>query len=534
MSSDQQFLNTSGNTDPVWVHQVPYSKVPVFSPLKENLEADVCIIGAGIAGISTAYELVNRGYKVVLLEARKVLSGESGRTSGHLTNSLDDGYTEIAKKHGKKHAQDAADSHTWAINHVGEVSKKLDIDCEFRYLPGYEISQYPVGHPEHQKEIDSLKEEVKLAQELGLPVSFRDDLAAKGWDGKVDQRGGAVFDKQATFHPTKYLVGVLEWLKKQPNFQCFTDTRVISVNEEGSGILGTKTPRVTVQTLDGQEVIASQVVQATCIPLQKLAVIAQLEYFRSYCIAVRVPKGYVEDCLIYDQAEQYKYVRLTKCDDKEDYLVVGGCDHKVGQEDTSGRFEELEEWVRARFTKAGAVDYKWSGQIFEPVDYMAYIGKNQGSKNVYIITGDSGDGLTHGTLAGKLIADEIAGEPNEWAQLYNPSRKISVAKSLPTMMTHDLEINAQYKRFLQSDITDIEDLVPGTGGVLNKNLGNPIAVYKDENGRVHKRSALCPHMKGVVCWNNTEKSWDCPVHGSRFGKDGVCIDGPAKGNLQPV
>jgi Rieske Fe-S protein len=263
-------------------------------------------------------------------------------------------------------------------------------------------------------------------------------------------------------------------------------------------------------------------------------VIAEEEYYRTYCIAIRVPKGYVEDCLLYDEAEEYKYVRLTACDQQDDYLVIGGCDHKVGQEDPAGRFEELEQWVRERFTRAGSVDYKWSGQVFEPVDYMAFIGKNQGQKHTYVITGDSGNGLTHGVLAGRLIADEIEGTNNPWASLYSPKRLASIAKSLPSMISHDVQINAQYKRFLQSDITDIEDLAPGFGGVLHAKTGQPIAVYKGKDGKVEKFSALCPHLKGVVCWNPLEKSWDCPVHGSRFSKEGVCVMGPAKGNLNPT
>ena len=183
---------------------------------------------------------------------------------------------------------------------------------------------------------------------------------------------------------------------------------------------------------------------------------------------MRVPKGSVEDCLLYDNAEEYKYVRLTECDDQYDYMVVGGCDHKVGQEETTPRFDELEQWTRERFPQAGSTDYKWSGQIFEPVDYMGFIGKNQGNDKIYIITGDSGDGLTHGTLAGRLLADEIDGIKNPWADLYNPKRVSSILKSLPSMISHDVQINAQYKRFLQSDIQDIEDLPRGCGGVLNK------------------------------------------------------------------
>jgi nitrite reductase/ring-hydroxylating ferredoxin subunit len=376
----------------------------------------------------------------------------------------------------------------------------------------------------------------------------------RGWTGKPDQRGGMVVENQATFHPTRYLAGVLAWLKQQPNFQCYTRTRVLGIHEKGIELLGMGHKSVTIETDGGHTVKAEHAVEATCIPLQKLSVVAELEYYRTYCIAVRVPKGSVEDCLLYDNADKYKYVRLTECDDKDDYLVVGGCDHKVGQEEATPRFDELETWTRERFTQAGTTDYRWSGQIFEPVDYMAFIGKNQGNDKIFIVTGDSGDGLTHGVLAGRLIADEIEEKPNKWASLYSPKRLGSIIKTLPSMVKHDLQINLQYKRYLQTDINDIEDLAPGCGGVLNsvsflylyllergdleltfqQKTSKPLAIYKDEDGKVRKYSALCPHMQGVVCWNHVEKSFDCPVHGSRFSKDGICVNGPAKANLSPA
>ncbi|RBA17677.1 hypothetical protein FPRO05_11392 [Fusarium proliferatum] len=517
-SKSQQFFHTSGATDSVWVHQDPVSNRPSFSKLNQDIETDVCVIGAGIGGISTAYELVTRGREVVLLEARQVLSGETGRTSGHLTNDLDDGYTEIAKKHGDEGARIAAESHAWGRDRVGEISQILGIECEYRKLPAYEVSQYSTKDAkEHEDEMNDLH----LMQE---------SLTVRGWDGAIDQRGGLIVKDQATFHPTKYLNGILNWLKTQPNFRCFDQTRVMSVEEKGIEILGIGNKSVNVSTADGYNVKCTNAVEATCVPLQKLSVIAQMEFMRSYCIAARVPKDAIEDCLLYDQAEEYKYVRLTACDDEHDYLVVGGCDHKVGQEDTTTEFGELEKWTRERFSQVKSVDYRWSGQIFEPVDFMQFIGKNQGNDHIYIITGDSGDGLTHGVLAGRLIADEIDGIKNPWADIYSPKRIASMVKSLPSMIAHDVQINAQYKRFLQSDITDIEDLGRGMGGAGSK----PIAVYKDEEGNVKQYSALCPHMKGVVCWNTTEKSFDCPVHGSRFSREGICVMGPSKGNLDPV
>ncbi|KAI1261914.1 FAD dependent oxidoreductase [Xylariaceae sp. FL1019] len=530
----EKFRRTSGARDPVWVHGGSYADRPNFPTLGGDLETDVCIVGAGIAGISIAYELVQRGKEVVLIDARDVLSGETGRTSGHLSNALDDGYVNIKKKHGEEGARVAAESHAWAIQRVGELSRKHGIKCEYRLLPAFRIPEHPVGTEEHKAELQEAREDVELAAKYGIDAKFDNMLTIKGWSGKIDQRGGGIYDNQATFHPTNYLIGILKYLKQQPNFQCFTNSRVISVEEKGIEILGFGHKSSLVKTLDGHAVKCEFAVQATDVPLQKLSIIAQMEWSRTYCIAIRVPKGSVQDCLIYDSAEPYKYVRLTECDDKDDFMIVGGCDHKVGQDTTKGRFKELEQWTRERFPQAGSVDYKWSGQVFEPHDHLAYIGRNQGQNNVFVVTGDSGNGLTHGVLAGKLIADEIMGEPNPWTDVYSPKRIGSVLASAPSILANDLQVNTQYKRWLESDITDVEDLMKDTGGVLNTKTGSPVAVYKDKNGVVTKLSAVCPHMKGVVCWNDAEKSWDCPVHGSRFGTDGICVQGPAKMGLSPA
>ena len=162
------------------------------------------------------------------------------------------------------------------------------------------------------------------------------------------------------------------------------------------------------------------------------------------------------------------------------------------------------------------------------------IGLNQGTSHIYILTGDVGNGLVHYALGGKLIADLITKTPNPWSSVYSPKRLISMASSLPSMLSHALQINTQYKRFLQSDIADIEDLALNSGGVLNSGTTKPVAIYKDAEGNVSRFSALCPHLQGVVCWNKTEESWDCPIHGSRFSKDGVQVMGPAKASLGPA
>lgn len=204
---------------------------------------------------------------------------------------------------------------------------------------------------------------------------------------------------------------------------------MLDTPEKGLGIGPIGKKHVEVKTADGNTVTAKDVIMATCVPLQKLSLIAEMEYHRTYCIAIKVPKGYVADCLLYDMAEEYKYIRVTECDAENDYLVVGGCDHKVGQEEPIGRFKELETWTRERFTKAGSVDYAWSGQVFEPVDYMAFIGRDPGTQHTWVITGDSGNGLTHAVLAGEILAAEIGGKGHPWSKLYNPSRVMSILKS---------------------------------------------------------------------------------------------------------
>ena len=346
MAQPPHFMSTSGATDPVWVHKDPYTQRPRFPNLTRDLQTEVCVVGSGIAGVSTAYELVTRGVSVLMLEARDAVSGESGRTTGHLSS---DGFISIAKKHGNDGARIVAESQAWAINRIGEIAEKLGIECEYRRVPAYHISQYVRGDERHAEEVEAMKEEVAKSGELGLSVSFEEGFAIKGWDGSVDQRDAAIFNQQATFHPTKYITGVLTWLSEQPNFSCYTRTRVLSIEEKGVEIWGLGSKDVRVRTLSGHTIICEHAVEATNIPLQKLSVVAQMEYMRTYCIAIRVPKGYIEDCLIYDEAEPYHYVRLTACDDEDDYLIVGGCDHKVGQEGEDGRFRSLEDWTRQRY-----------------------------------------------------------------------------------------------------------------------------------------------------------------------------------------
>lgn len=214
-------------------------------------------------------------------------------------------------------------------------------------------------------------------------------------------------------------------------------------------------------------------------------------------------------------------------------MIIGGADHKTGQDtDFEGKFRELEQWSRAFLRGVGPTQYRWSGQLYEPIDGVAYIGKAPGhSDNVYMATGFSGVGMTQGMLAGMLIADYIAGIPNPYMDVYEPGR-ISV-KSGPEYLLENLNTAAQYGAHLQGSSATLQSIAPGEGDIVVDN-GKKIAAYKDEAGNIFQCSAVCPHLKGIVTWNSCEKSWDCPAHGSRFDARGQVIDGPANKDLDTI
>jgi Rieske Fe-S protein len=257
-------------------------------------------------------------------------------------------------------------------------------------------------------------------------------------------------------------------------------------------------------------------------------------------IAGRVPSGSVPKALYWDTPDPYHYVRLhhvrTGAGVGHDMLIVGGEDHKTGQkDDAEERFRCLEEWARERFPMLETVEYRWSGQVLEPMDYMALIGPQPGdSENVYLATGDSGQGMTHGTIAGMLLTDLIIGRKNQWAKLYDPSRVTISTSSAMEFAKENLNVAVQYADWVRpGEVSSPHDILPGTGAVIRRGA-KKIAVYRADDGTLHERSAVCTHLKCIVDWNSAEKSWDCPCHGSRFDPYGQVLNGPAIKALEPV
>jgi Rieske Fe-S protein len=268
--------------------------------------------------------------------------------------------------------------------------------------------------------------------------------------------------------------------------------------------------------------------------------------YRSYVIVAKVPKNKIEPALWWDTGDQnsvwpsmpYNYVRTQPYDEQYDLLIHGGADHKTAQankedEPEEERYQRLETWLRERFPQAEEIVYRWSGQVMEPVDDLGYIGKNPGDENIYIVTGDSGNGMTHGTLAGILITDLITGKENPWVKLYDPSRVTVTLHTAKTYIEEQYTTLTQFVDYLlPSDVESLQNIKPGEAAIVGR--VKKVAVYRDESGSFNAHSAVCPHMGCVVQWNNDEKSFDCPCHGSRFTCKGELMNGPANSNLEAV
>jgi Rieske Fe-S protein len=291
---------------------------------------------------------------------------------------------------------------------------------------------------------------------------------------------------------------------------------------------------LVVMTEGGKSVFCNHVVVATNSPINNWVTIhTKQEPYRTYVVGILMPKGSVSPVLLWDTADPYHYVRMQPLSNRHDILIVGGEDHRTGQaHDTNARFDSLEAWARNLFPFLGHVEYRWSGQVMEPVDGLAFIGRNPGSDNVFIVTGDSGQGTTHGTIAGILIRDLIDKCDNEWAGLYDPARK--TLKAAGEFARFNLNVARQYVGYITSGQSRPAESIPhGSGAVLRRGV-QKVAAYCDENGKIREFSAVCPHLGCIVEWNDTEKSWDCPCHGSRFSTEGAVLNGPANTGLSPV
>ena len=517
-------MTDNGRTTSVWMGA---TETGDESPLLLDAHADVCIVGAGIAGLTTAYLLALEGKRAIVVDDGPTAGGESCRTTAHLVSALDDRFYQLERLHGEKGARLAAQSHEWAIDQIERIVRDEKIDCDFGRVDGYLF--VPPGD-----DLAQLDRELQAAHRAGLTGVSRVDRAPVA---SFDTGPALRFPHQGQFHAMKYLRAVADAAKRH-GAQIYNGTRVTRI--EGGKAAHVETNRGVIH--------AGAIVVATNSPINDLVAIhTKQAAYRTFVVGTRVRRNSLPRILLWDTPDPYHYVRIHQVRPGErvdrmrpaqpegyDVLIVGGEDHKTGQaNDAEERFERLEAWTRERFGEIREFEYRWSGQVMEPVDGLALIGRNPlDHDNVYIATGDSGNGMTHGTIAGMLLTDLIVGRENPWAGLYDPTRKSLGA--IKEFAKENLNVAVQYADLVTpGEVSDVGEVKPGEGAILRRGAGK-VAVYRDEHGELHERSAFCTHLGCVVRWNSLERTWDCPCHGSRFQIDGHAVNGPAIAALKAV
>jgi glycine/D-amino acid oxidase-like deaminating enzyme/nitrite reductase/ring-hydroxylating ferredoxin subunit len=501
----------SGATTSFWMD----AGLQDFQALDADASVDVCVIGAGIAGLSTAYHAARDGRSVLVIDDGRPGGGETGRTTAHLVTALDDRYYELEQIHGKAAARLAAESHGAAIDRIETVCGEEGIDCDFRRVDGYLFAP-------SAEEAKKLDKELEAVHGAGLIDVVRVESPPLQ---SFDLGPALCFPRQGEFHPIRYLKGLAAAVERRGG-RIHSHTHAVEIHD------GEPTRVVTDR---GHTIRAAATVVATNTPVNdRLVIHTKQAAYRTFVVGMKIVRGSVPRAQFWDTLDPYHYVRIAgDLDEQHQLLIIGGEDHKTGQaDDAEARHARLVEWARARFPVLGEALYRWSGQVMEPVDGLAFIGRNPGDRHIYIATGDSGNGMTHGTIAGMLLGDLIASRQNPWAELYDPSRKR--LKSVGEFARENANVAAWYKEWLTpGDVPGVAQLPSGRGAVLRSGM-HKIAIYKDPDGRVRAFEATCPHLGCIVEWNSTEQTFDCPCHGSRFDREGQVVNGPANVGLKPI
>ena len=490
------------------------SDVPTCSPLTTDLRVDVCIIGAGVVGLSIAYMLTRAGKSVAVLDDGPLGGGMTSMTTAHLTCVLDERYYDLERIHGEDGARLAAESHMTAINRMETIIASEKLDCDFERLNGYLFLA-----PDDDEDV--LERELTAAQRVGIDAT----LVNRAPRPSLETGRCLLFPNQAQFHPLHYIAGLARAIQRDGG-RLFTLTHAESIRGGHPAQVGA----------GGHVVTADAVVVATHAPVNDLVAIHTKQTgYMSYVIGALVPRGVVMRALYWDTGRPYHYARVqnipSSIGGEGELLIVGGEDHRTGQaDDTDERLARLETWARDRFPFIEDIAYTWSGQVMQSIDGLAFIGRNPlDQDNVYVVTGDSGTGMTYATIAAILVTDLLEGRENPWETLYSPSRKS--LRAAPAYTREAVRSALQYADWVMpGDVGSVDDIPADGGAVLNEGLAK-VAVYREPDGTLHRLSAVCVHLGCVVRWNATERTWDCPCHGSRYDRFGTVINGPANANL---
>jgi glycine/D-amino acid oxidase-like deaminating enzyme/nitrite reductase/ring-hydroxylating ferredoxin subunit len=457
---------------------------------------DAVVIGAGIVGLTTALSLLEKGKRVIVLEARRVGRQVTGRSSAKITTQHSLIYRQLINDHGRQIAELYARANQLGHDTVRAWIETLRIACDLKPKSAF---AYTVD-PERVEEIDA---EAQAARDLGLdaralsraPLPFATTAALE-------------FPDQAQFNPAAYLIGLAEAVEARGG-RIFEQSRARSFEREGGWRVGT-TQGV---------VVADHLVMATNITVKSPVGYANKTQPRSHVVlAFRTANAEAVDGMFISIDSPTHSIRTGRDTSGPLIITVGPRFDTGGDGDVAGRFRDLERWAREHLP-VQEVAWRWCNEDYDTADRLPFVGQPdpQKSPEFYVATGFNGWGISNGTAAGLAIAEEIASGAKVWAGLYDPCRPVpeDFHKSGDT----------------QSLVPNISLILPGMGGVVEAGK-EKIAVWRDDSGNLHGLSASCTHKGCTVTWNNADRTWDCPCHGSIYAADGEVIHGPARKPLE--
>ena len=493
--------------DSYWIKSTPDTN---YEKLVEDVSVDCVVIGGGITGITTAFLLQQQGLQTIIIEKGRICLGTTGHTTGKITSQHNIIYSYLIDNFGKKLAKQYADANQQAIRFIIDTVNKYNIDCDLNIEPSY------IYTTDENTNI-LINKELVAALSLGLPAEFVDAT-----DLPFGIKGGIRFLNQAQFHPRKYILQLAN-LFIENGGKIYENTQAIDID-----------PKKSIVTTNSNSITADNIIVATHYPFFSKGHLyfARMSPYTSYVIGIdgktKLKKGMYISC---DRdTRSFRYVQ----NNNDRLLLVGGQTHKTGQsDDENNNYQILMDYTNELYCDV-SMQYKWSAQDYITIDKIPYIGLlNEEYNNIYVATGYGKWGMTNGTVAAMIIKDLIVDGTNPFKDIYDPSRNFTM-DSVRNIFADLVNSSGEFltSRF-RMNYEKLEKIKPTQGMVLKIN-NKTVGIYRDENDKLYVLDTTCPHMKCKVQFNEAEKTWDCPCHGSRFNYDGTFIDGPANENLKRI